>query len=265
MFTFERRNHYKTGVYGAPCVRVPVDTPYAADKISFFKKGFKFERFDVFFHLISDYCMRFIGFTGCKLPDRAWNMPPMRGIRRAARTRGREAIEMGALPSDRARLGLSSRMEPETLLADPRAPLRTTRTRLSLRALTRLRSFNLELESLAAGLRLLAAQASGGDDVSRRTHNGSGKMCRFIVPKVPLQFRVEFESRKKERGLSSPSSIGICGPIGSRRSAGDGSIARLKSSAAQPLHYQRGKGWDDCSPRNILRGEATRRRRNERK
>ena len=51
VFAIERRNHSKTGVYEDLCVRVPVDTTIAADKIKKSEKGFKFERFDVFIQL----------------------------------------------------------------------------------------------------------------------------------------------------------------------------------------------------------------------
>jgi hypothetical protein len=48
VFASERRNHSKTGVYEDLCVRVPVDTPSAVDKLKKAKKSFKFERFDSF-------------------------------------------------------------------------------------------------------------------------------------------------------------------------------------------------------------------------
>jgi hypothetical protein len=51
VFAIERRNHSKTGVYEDFCVRVPVDTTIAVDKIKKAEKGFKFERFDVFIQL----------------------------------------------------------------------------------------------------------------------------------------------------------------------------------------------------------------------
>ena len=51
VFAIERRNHSKTGVYEDLCVRVPVDTTIAVDKIKKAEKGFKFERFDVFIQL----------------------------------------------------------------------------------------------------------------------------------------------------------------------------------------------------------------------
>ena len=51
MFAIERRNHSKTGVYGDLCVRVPVDTPIAVDKLKKAKKGLKYERFDSFSHI----------------------------------------------------------------------------------------------------------------------------------------------------------------------------------------------------------------------
>jgi len=52
VFAIERRNHSKTGVYENFCVRVPVDTTIAVDKMKKAEKGFKFERFDVFTQLI---------------------------------------------------------------------------------------------------------------------------------------------------------------------------------------------------------------------
>jgi hypothetical protein len=48
VFATERRNHSKTGVYELPCVRDPVDMIIPTDKMRKAKKGFKFERFDVF-------------------------------------------------------------------------------------------------------------------------------------------------------------------------------------------------------------------------
>ena len=52
VFAIERRNHSKTGVYEDLCVRVPVDTTIAVDKMKKAEKGFKFERFDVFIQLL---------------------------------------------------------------------------------------------------------------------------------------------------------------------------------------------------------------------
>jgi len=52
VFTIERRNHSKTGVYRDLCMRVSVDTTCAVDKLKKEKKGFKFERFDVFSQLV---------------------------------------------------------------------------------------------------------------------------------------------------------------------------------------------------------------------
>ncbi len=52
MFAIERRNHSKTGVYENLCIGVSVDTTSAVDKLKKAKKGFKFERFDVFSQLI---------------------------------------------------------------------------------------------------------------------------------------------------------------------------------------------------------------------
>jgi hypothetical protein len=51
VFAIERRNHSKTRVYGLGCVLRPVDTTTPVDKMKKAKKGFKFERFDVFFKL----------------------------------------------------------------------------------------------------------------------------------------------------------------------------------------------------------------------
>jgi hypothetical protein len=51
VFAIERRNHSKTGVYELPCMRVPVDMITPTDKMEKSKKGFKFERFDVFFQI----------------------------------------------------------------------------------------------------------------------------------------------------------------------------------------------------------------------
>jgi len=55
VFAIERRNHSKTGVYENLCVRVPVDTTIAVDKMKKAEKGFKFERFDVFTQLIGSF------------------------------------------------------------------------------------------------------------------------------------------------------------------------------------------------------------------
>jgi hypothetical protein len=80
VFTIERRNHSKTGVYEDLCMRVPVDTTCAVDKLKKAKKGFKFERFDVFFQLIRS----------------PW------GQRDSEGRIGRGAARMGGLPFDSA-------------------------------------------------------------------------------------------------------------------------------------------------------------------
>jgi hypothetical protein len=80
VFTIERRNHSKTGVYEDLCMRVSVDTTCAVDKLKKAKKGFKFERFDVFFQLIRS----------------PWAQPGSKG------RIGRGAARMGGLPFDSA-------------------------------------------------------------------------------------------------------------------------------------------------------------------
>lgn len=58
VFAIERRNHSKTGVYEDLCMRVPVDTTFAIDKLKKAEKGFKFARFDVSFQPIGSLLYR---------------------------------------------------------------------------------------------------------------------------------------------------------------------------------------------------------------
>jgi hypothetical protein len=58
VFAIERRNHSKTGVYGDLCLRVPVDTTFAVDKLKKAEKSFKFARFDVSFQPIGSLLYR---------------------------------------------------------------------------------------------------------------------------------------------------------------------------------------------------------------
>ena len=58
VFAIERRNHSKTGVYEDLCMRVPVDTTIATDKLKKAEKGFKFARFDVSFQPIGSLLYR---------------------------------------------------------------------------------------------------------------------------------------------------------------------------------------------------------------
>ena len=80
VFTIERRNHSKTGVYEDLCMRVSVDTTSPVDKLKKAKKGFKFERFDVSIQLIRS----------------SWGQRGSKG------RIGREAARMGGLPFDSA-------------------------------------------------------------------------------------------------------------------------------------------------------------------
>jgi hypothetical protein len=61
VFRFERRNHYKTIVYGLVRLRIAVDTPMAADKLKKCKKGLKFERFESFLQSVPIDCVRRVG------------------------------------------------------------------------------------------------------------------------------------------------------------------------------------------------------------
>jgi hypothetical protein len=78
VFAIERRNHSKTGVYELPCMRVPVDMITPTDKMGKAKKGFKFERFDVFIRIERSHSGR-----------RVWEG-----------RKAREATRMGGLPFD---------------------------------------------------------------------------------------------------------------------------------------------------------------------
>ena len=57
MFEIVRRNHSRTGVYAARCISVLLDTSSRADTLAKVKNGFKFGRFDVFFHISNMSCI----------------------------------------------------------------------------------------------------------------------------------------------------------------------------------------------------------------
>lgn len=102
MFAIERRNHSKTGVYEDPCMRVPVDTTFATDKLKKAEKGFKIERFDVFSQPIGSLLYR----QGSK--DRT----------------GRGPARMGGLPFESARPNrrLQSRLRNLRIASGPASP-----------------------------------------------------------------------------------------------------------------------------------------------
>ncbi len=207
VFTFERRNHSKTGVYGYVCARVPVDTLYAADKIKKVKKGFKFERFDVFF---SSHSIELVA------NDPSWDGPVSRG------RMSREAIEMGALPSGLAALVRSSRSMLERLQVVPSASLQVMRASPPIPA------------SFANDTRTPRNRT--------RFRVRAGLLMGRNLPALPERYAVD----EKERSPTLYSGIGI--PDGSRPIRTSSNFnATPKPSAAQPLQYEPGRGWDDCS------------------
>jgi len=185
-------------------MRVPVDTTLAVDRLKKAKKGFKFERFDVFFKLIR------------------WSW----GRQGPKRTVGREAVRMGGLLGDSpsADRSLQSRRKTPQIASSPASSARDSPSVVGLRG----------------------AEPFGMATLLRRSPVGS-QVLSWPVIRNP-QFRGMIGSylpRPELNDSGVPFSI-----VPFQRNRYNPSLVWPKTtppSAAQPLQYGLGEGWNDCS------------------
>ncbi len=211
MFEIERRNHSKTGVYRDPCMPVPVDTINPVDKLKKTKKGFKFDDFDVFFQ-INDWPRGLqIAVTRSARIGRIGQIGRREDRRDRRRGRiGRGTARMGGLPCDLVRPNRRPQLEQK-----------------------------------------IQEKPSKG---AIRKHCGKAESpgISSLLSRSPteLQFRSPRVTREPPFGGTIGATLNDRQPGGSRVFACErwtGSPTHSISSAAQPLQYGLGKGWDDCS------------------
>ena len=228
MFANERRNHSKTRVYGDLCVRVPVDTPIAADRLKKAKKSFKSERFDSFFH----FCP-----TGSNTGSSALN----RGRTRSGKRRD-EACDKGNLcvvgPSEASwsQIGREASNMDRQPFESPR-PIRGHRSRLKLYS---------DLFCITRRLREPVATASQSVPQLSKHIEIAGL---FMSAPRPLSADTRlFPSIRSANALHLGIRSSHLSFEGAQVSGPMRAPNLLLPNAAQPLHYHRGEGWNDCSP-----------------
>jgi hypothetical protein len=241
VFASERRNHSKTGVYEDPCVRVPVDTPSAIDKLKKAKKSFKFERFDSFLHFrpassVTRLC-----------PVNVFN----RGGNRAGRGIGRRwevRSEDSLWVVGRSEASWSQKgREASKMDRQPFASLRSTRSQRS-------------------GLNIDSARPCATGRQRTPTH-GNGRSIPRIAETIEIAKLFESDPVCCLATRSTPDrQPGIrSSHLGSERVQAMRAKPRpisLFPITAQPLQYDPGESWNDCSPTQKAAGrgnEQTRR------
>ena len=222
MFAIERRNHSRTGVYGDPCMPVPVDTINPVDKLKKTKKGFKFDDFDVFFQIdgwprglqISvARSARFaklgqIGQIG-QIGGREDKRDRRRDRRRGRIRRG--TARMGGLPCDLRRPNRRPHLKQKIQERPSKGAIRKHCGNAESPGISSL---------LSRSPTELQFRSPPRDSRAALWRNDRSHTQRPATRRFPRLFSCE-------RWTGSPTS----------------SI----SSAAQPLQYGLGKGWDDCS------------------
>ena len=215
MFAIERRKHSRTGVYGDPCMPVPVDTINPVDKLKKTKKGFKFDDFDVFFQI-----------------DR-WPRGLQVSVARSARF---------------AKLGQIGQIGGREDKSDRR------RGRIR-RGAARMSGFPCDLvrPNRRPHLKQKIQERPSKGAIRKHCGNAESPGISSLLSRSPTELQFRSPPRDSRAALWRNDRSHTQRPATRRFprlfscERWTGSPTSSISSAAQPLQYGLGKGWDDCS------------------
>ncbi len=246
MFAYERRNHYKTRVYGDLCARVLVDTPIAIDKLKKAKKGFKFERFDSFIQIFPipadcpDTPVRALKQGRRRIEAKIEGNRGVRGWVRNRRDPGQDGHEgrlcvLGRSEASWSRVG----READKMDRHPFVSLWPARSQSS--------ELKICSGPFCATRRSRGSALGIGDSVSKIAKSTEIKEV-FEFPSEPSAGRFSTLCARPiacRPGGQEP----LCLPRIREEPIGtlDARAALSLLDAAQPLQYDPGEGWNDCS------------------